>query len=100
MAGILPHALMSRGLTPEEELRGGIDPALAMQALDSNPIVDLLVRYLMQTEEPRRPKRESAPEPTPRFENRMKQTRGPIQANKPRQIANQRDRVMREIDRY
>lgn len=101
MSGLLPHRLAPRALTEREQRQGGIDPATVMNGLASDPIVDLLVRYLMQTEEQelgRRLGRDTAqPSPTPGFTNRMRDQAGPIQANKPKRIASERERIYRQI---
>jgi hypothetical protein len=97
VAGLLPHQLAQRELRPEEVLR---DPHFA----DANILVELLARYLAQTSEQEAGRRSSgvrpSPSPTPTPKNRARSQGGPIQANEPKRIANERARVLRELDEY
>jgi hypothetical protein len=95
MAGLLPHQLAAGGMSPEEVLS---NPHFA----DANVLVELLARYLAQTEQQEAGRRSSGakPSPTPSVVNRARSQGGPIQGNLPKRIANERERALRELDKY
>lgn len=100
MAGLLPHTLAGQ-LTPQ-------DVANSPYMLDSNPILDLLVRYFQQTDSqklPGRPVAKAKPEPereppSSSISRRMRDTKGPIQAKSAKRHASKRDRLTDELDDY
>jgi hypothetical protein len=103
MAGLLPHTLIDQqqGLRPDQVAN---EPYM----LDSNPILDLLMRYFQETEGVAKPGRLSRsvkpePEPTPdrsSISKRMRETDGPIQAKTAKRHASKRDRLTDELDDY
>lgn len=94
--GILPHQLASKH-EEEARMRAAMNPDAVLAQMGGNPIVDLLVRFLMETEQGQAGRRLGQPSPSPTPENRMRSQGGPIQANTPKRIASERERIYSQI---
>ena len=81
---------------PMDPMDGLLRQDRVVAAQHSNPIVDLLVRLLTQTQAPVPPKKK-APVPDGTGAAKMAATKGPIRAETAKKAASKRDGLMKQI---